>query len=83
MLGELDPEGKRNILERAEDPSSRIMSRGELGATGLCLGLTGAPVMRWGASGAVVAGATLNTGTLLLLWRGGRFGSSRVVLSIP
>lgn len=69
MLGELDPEGKRNILERAEDPSSRTISRGELRPVGLRSDLSRAPLMPSGALGAF-SWAILSTGTLLLL-RGG------------
>lgn len=45
ILGELDPEGNRNILVRAEDPSSRTISRAELLAMGLTSGLTGTPLI--------------------------------------
>lgn len=45
ILGELDPEGNRNILVRAEDPSSRTISRAEPLAMGFNSGLTGAPLI--------------------------------------
>lgn len=82
ILGELDPEGKRNILDRAEDPSSRTISRGELLAMGLNSDLTGTPLVPEGA-GLAVGEANLNTGRLFLLWRGCEFGSSWVGFSVP
>lgn len=69
ILGELDPEGNRNILVRAEDPSSRTISRAELLARGLNSGLTGTPLIPEGG-GLTVGRANLSTGTLFLLWKG-------------